>query len=161
MSETPPSDVQRDPQLARIYRAASADAPSAELDAAILAAAHRAVGAKPRSTGHSFIRSWRGALSAAAVIVLSASLVIVMREEAPDVVSPFGMEEQPAPDSKLKYDLASKNVEEASSARRAKKEANTPSGIGLKPSSESPSSGLAMPAPATSSIAGHVAKDAP
>jgi len=50
------------------------------VDAAILAAAHREAGARPRSLG-STLRQWRVPLGVAAVIVLSVSVVTLMREE--------------------------------------------------------------------------------
>jgi hypothetical protein len=69
----------RDPLLDRLYRAAGREEPPAELDAAIRAAARREVGAGPRSISR--LRAWRVPISLAAVLVLSASLVMLMREE--------------------------------------------------------------------------------
>lgn len=72
--------VARDALLDAAYRASPDDAPPPALDDAIRAAARRAVGSQPRPAGASFAR-WQWPLSVAAVLVLSASLVVVMREE--------------------------------------------------------------------------------
>ncbi len=69
----------RDPGLDRLYGAAPRDEPPARLDAAIQAAARREVGARPRPL--SALRRWRVPVSIAAVLVLSASLVMLMKEE--------------------------------------------------------------------------------
>jgi hypothetical protein len=73
---------ERDPGLARVYGAAARDEPPAHLDAAILAAARREVGARPRPLAA--LRAWRVPLSLAAVVVLSVSLVTLMHEEGGD-----------------------------------------------------------------------------
>lgn len=89
MSEIPRPDwTEHDAKLAALYRAAAPDQPPPALDAAIRAAARRAVASKPRIAGWSFSRSWRVPLSIAAVVVLSVSLVTVMREEAPNTALP-------------------------------------------------------------------------
>ena len=85
MSELPHDEVERDSGLTAIYRATAQDAPPAALDDAIRAAARREAGARPRPAGFTFAHSWRVPLSVAAVIVLSVSLVTLMREEAPDL----------------------------------------------------------------------------
>jgi hypothetical protein len=78
--------MERDARLAALYRAAPRDGPPPALDDAIRAAARRAVSSRPRLTSVGFgLRSWGIPLSIAAVVVLSASLVIVMREEAPEL----------------------------------------------------------------------------
>lgn len=81
-----PPQEDRDPRLTRLYRAASGEEPPARLDAAILAAARREVGSRPRAVG-SFLRAWRMPVAIAAVIVLSVSLVTLMMEEGGDPVS--------------------------------------------------------------------------
>jgi len=82
-----PAETARDPQLDAAYRASvgasGGDGPPAALDDAIRAAARRAVGARPGMPGRSFSR-WRLPLSVAAVLVLSVSLVTLMREEGHD-----------------------------------------------------------------------------
>ena len=70
---------ERDPRLDLLYRDGARAAPPPHLDAAILAAARREVGARPRAL--SALRRWRVPVSIAAVVVLSVSLVTVVREE--------------------------------------------------------------------------------
>jgi hypothetical protein len=70
---------ERDPRLDLLYRDAAREAPPAHLDAAILAAARREVGARPRAL--SALRRWRVPVSIAAVVVLSMSLVTLVKEE--------------------------------------------------------------------------------
>lgn len=76
-------DPGRDPVLDRLYAESAREEPPARLDAAIRAAARRAVGARPRSLG-SIVRAWRMPVSVAAILVLSASLVLLMKEEGAD-----------------------------------------------------------------------------
>ena len=73
-------DAERDPRLDRLYRVGAREEPPARLDAAILAAARREVGARPRAVS-ARLRAWRVPLSVAAVVVLSVSLVTLVREE--------------------------------------------------------------------------------
>jgi len=73
-------DAERDARLDRLYREAGGEMPPARLDAAILAAAHREVGARPRPLS-STLRRWRVAVSIAALVVLSVSLVTLVQEE--------------------------------------------------------------------------------
>lgn len=79
--------MERDAKLAAIYRAAPHDAPPPALDDAIRAAARRAVTAGPQPAGAP-LRRWRVPLSIAAVLVLSVSLVTLMREQAPELAEP-------------------------------------------------------------------------
>ena len=74
-------DSMADPRLARLYRETAREEPPAHLDAAILAAAHRDAGARPRPLGSAWLRSWRLPVSIAAVVVLSVSVVMLMVEE--------------------------------------------------------------------------------
>ena len=83
--------AERDPRLDRLYRAAAGEAPPARLDATILAAARREVGARPRALGAT-LRRWHVPVSVAAVVIVSVSLVILVREEQAG-----RMEEAPAP----------------------------------------------------------------
>jgi hypothetical protein len=80
VSESRDGDLAPDPVLARAYREAAREQPPARLDAAILAAAQREVGSRPRPAGAA-LRRWRLPLSLAAVIVLSVSLVTLVMEE--------------------------------------------------------------------------------
>jgi hypothetical protein len=98
MSETPRRDeTERDSRLAALYRAAARDEPQPALDAAIRAAARREVGARPRPAGSPFSRSWRVPLSIAAVVLLSVSLVTLIREEAPPEISQPPRADAPLP----------------------------------------------------------------
>lgn len=98
MSETPRrAETERDSRLAALYRAAARDEPSPELDAAIHAAARREVGARPRPVSPFFSRSWRVPLSLAAVVLLSVSLVALIREEAPSEISQPPRADAPPP----------------------------------------------------------------
>jgi hypothetical protein len=76
-------DADRDARLDRLYRGTGSEGPPARLDAAILAAAHREVGARPRPLS-STLRRWRVPVSIAAVVVLSVSLVTLVQEEEID-----------------------------------------------------------------------------
>lgn len=76
-------DPGRDPVLDRLYAESAREEPPARLDAAIRAAARRAVGARPRPL-ESIVRAWRVPVSVAAILVLSASLVLFMKEEGAD-----------------------------------------------------------------------------
>ena len=82
-----PGDAERDPRLDRLYRETAREEPPARVDAAILAAAHREVGARPRAVS-ARLRGWRVPVSIAAVVVLSVSLVTVMREEGGGQLEP-------------------------------------------------------------------------
>ena len=86
MSEKLVNDMERDARLAALYRTATQDEPPQVLDDAIRAAARRAVSSKPRSAVSSLRRSWGVPVSIAAVVVLSVSLVVVIRDEAPEMV---------------------------------------------------------------------------
>ena len=92
-------DLARDPHLARVLEAAGGEAPPAALDAAILAAARRDVGARPQVVGNGdsasgaqlpvvrFKRNWYVPVSIAAVLVMSASLVMVVHQEKQDEIA--------------------------------------------------------------------------
>jgi hypothetical protein len=78
-----------DPQLSGFYHAAPADSPPAQLDADILAAARRAVGARPQTARASLLRTWRVPLSIAAVLVMSVSMVtLTVRQKGVQVMEP-------------------------------------------------------------------------
>jgi len=80
-NDTP--DTPRDPLLDRVYAASAREEPPVALDDAIRAAARREVHARPRPLS-ARLRAWRTPVSIAAVLVLSASLVVLMREEGAD-----------------------------------------------------------------------------
>ena len=71
---------ERDAGLDRLYRHAGEEVPRAEIDDAIRAAARKAVGARPQALG-ARLRRWGVPVSIAAVVVVSVSLVTLMREE--------------------------------------------------------------------------------
>jgi hypothetical protein len=102
------NDRDRDRALDRAYGAAVREEPPAHLDAAILAAARREAGARPRPLT-SRLRSWRVPVSIAAVVVVSVSLVTMVREEGgdrliqPGAPSPRSAE-PPAPSSQPRPD---------------------------------------------------------
>ncbi len=88
----PTDDAQRDPELERAWRAHSSEAPSSELDRAILAAAHRAVDSRPTSAGATRPQRWWMPLAAAATIgaVVIGLLQVAPRDQdamAPTVVA--------------------------------------------------------------------------
>lgn len=80
-------DAERDPRLDRLYRETAREVPPAHLDAPILAAARREVGARPRSFA-SMLRRWQVPVSIAAVVIVSVSLVILVREEGGEPIVP-------------------------------------------------------------------------
>jgi hypothetical protein len=144
----PHDKIERDAELTAIYRAAARDAPPAALDAAILAAARRAVGARPRPAGFSFGGAWRTSLAIAAVIVLSMSLVTLMREEAPELAAPPPAE-MPAADAKRKA-AAGADEDTAATSPGFVLDPQRSKNIGLKPPSvtSSPAVGMREPAAA-------------
>ena len=153
MSETPHNDIERDAGLMALYRAAAQDVPPAALDDAIRAAARRAVGARPRPAGFSFSRAWRMPLSIAAVMVLSVSIVTLMREEVPELTAP------PRADAKLESRLGTDDNAVPADAGFVRDE-QKPKNIGLKPPQPASSSGLGMRAPEYLDQAARSKKDA-
>lgn len=86
-----PNESPSDEALAALYKEAlNHDAPSLELDNAILAAAHKAAGAKPQATNpkRSFTRRWQLPMSIAATVIISASLVLLTPHENPSLLPP-------------------------------------------------------------------------
>lgn len=78
-----------DKELSERYRAESRDQPPAHADAAILAAAKRAVGSQPQPAGAPrSVRRWYVPVSLAAVIMLSVAVTLRMEREQPDVAMP-------------------------------------------------------------------------
>jgi resuscitation-promoting factor RpfA len=145
MSELPHDDVERDSKLTAMYRAAAQDAPPAALDAAILAAAHREARARPWPAGFAFAHSWHVPLSIAAVVVLSVSLVTVMREEAPELTEP-PRARQPTADPERKP-AASADSGAATSFPGFVPDEQRSKNIGLKPPQPMPSPSLGMRQP--------------
>lgn len=103
VNNLPRDEVERDPHIVRLLQAAGDDQPPAALDAAIQAAARRAVATRPQAleqgAGGSESplpvartkRNWYVPVSLAAVLVLSVSLVTLVHEEKGDDLA------QPAP----------------------------------------------------------------
>lgn len=83
-----PADEHRDRKLERAWRAASREEPPTALDAAIAAAARRAVGAGPRHAHAS--RAWWPVAAAAAVALVAIGIVEMTPPEqvAPTVLAP-------------------------------------------------------------------------
>ena len=90
-------DPARDPVLDRVYAAGPREEPPSRVDDSILAAARREVRAGPRSIG-AVLRHWRVPVSIAAVIVLSVTVVLLMREEGADRPQVAPPAAAPAPD---------------------------------------------------------------
>jgi hypothetical protein len=80
LNEHDKGSPERDPRLDRLYAHVGREEPPAHLDAAIRAAARQAVGARPQALGAQ-LRRWGVPISIAAVVVVSVSLVTLMREE--------------------------------------------------------------------------------
>jgi hypothetical protein len=101
MNETPSSRSEADQELAAVYRSAPRDEPQPSIDEAIRAAARREVRSRPRPSGAPF-GGWRVPMSIAAVVVLSVSLVTLMREEAPELEQPHAdIPASPAPPARI------------------------------------------------------------
>lgn len=81
MSETRKDDAPGNGEISAAYRARSAEMPPAELDARILAAAHRAVGSRPGEPRHRWFRWIDAPFATAAVVLVSATLIVLLREE--------------------------------------------------------------------------------
>ena len=158
MSDRPDNELERDAALAAIYKAAAPDAPPAALDAAILAAARRAAGARPRSAGFSFVQKLRVPLSIAAVLVLSVSLVTLMREEAPELAAP------PRADAPVSAAKLQSPVSVGGSAvvpdRGFTGETQPSKNLGLKPPQAALPSGLGMQQPGFAEGVPHARQDA-
>jgi hypothetical protein len=81
------SEVDKD--LSERYRAAARDEPPAHVDAAILAAAKRAVGSQPQPAGAPRrLRRWYVPVSLAAVIMLSVIVTLRIERERPEIAMP-------------------------------------------------------------------------
>ena len=92
----PAGAEERDPRIDRLYREAERSEPPAHVDAAILAAARREVGSRPRALS-SAVRRWRVPVSIAALVVLSVSLVTLVQHEGGGDLVPVDSGPPPAP----------------------------------------------------------------
>jgi len=146
-----PESAERDPRLDRIYRETPREAPPAHLDAAILAAARREVGAGPRLL-RARLRRWRVPVSIAAVIVLSASLVTLVREEdgeppmhtppaTPPAAQPADPRLQPAPVESAPQRSPASTAPPSRPARRDEVAASAPVELGKMADSARPDAG--------------------
>lgn len=70
----------QDKELTRLYREAAREQPSAELDARMLAAARAAARPPAAPAANSWISSWRIPVALAAVVLLSFTLTLLVRE---------------------------------------------------------------------------------
>jgi hypothetical protein len=73
-------DDPRDPSIDDAYRATAREEPPRELDERILAAAHRAVDARPSPVRRPFAQRWRVPVAIAATVVLSATVTLMVYE---------------------------------------------------------------------------------
>jgi|GEM_PF-614056 hypothetical protein len=141
MSRQQSNDFERDAELTALYRAAPAEEPPAALDDAIRAAARREVRAGPASADATR-RRWYVPVSIAAVVVLSFTVVTLMKEEAPEFA------QAPAPPAASgrteQYRAPDDNDAAALKPKRAPLEQSSKN-IGLKPSGSEPSTGLIPP----------------
>jgi hypothetical protein len=74
------TDDPRDPDIDSAYRETARDEPPRALDERVLAAAHRAVAARPASIRRSFAQRWRVPVALAATVVLSATVTLMVYE---------------------------------------------------------------------------------
>jgi hypothetical protein len=114
-----------DPRVSAGYRQLGAENPPQAIDAAILAASRRAVGAGPRRAGRP-LRRWALPVSIAAVVVLTMSLVVRIQLERPELgtatpvpVTPRVLEEKTMQraDKKETETLEKRAVESAAQAK--------------------------------------------
>jgi hypothetical protein len=151
VSATERTSEERDAKLATLYRETALDAPPPALDDAIRAAARRAVAAGPRAIGTPFLRRWQVPLSLAAVLVLSVSLISIMREESPELTE-APRADAPVPEPKREATFFPPAAEQDRASAQTGVRAREPGGLGLKPSAPG-SSSLGMRNPADSGSA--------
>ena len=132
----------RDPRLEHLYREAAREAPPAHLDAAILAAARREVGARPRALSAA-LRRWHVPVSIAAVIVVSVSLVILVKEEGGDRLGDARIPPVSAPADKPTAELTQAPP---AAAATAEKQVEAPAPVELRGSREDALRSVSKPA---------------
>jgi len=86
-------DEPRDPDIDAAYRSTAREEPPRALDERILAAAHRAVDARPVPVRTSFAQRWRVPVAVAATVVLSVTVTLMVYESEqtpplPEALSP-------------------------------------------------------------------------
>jgi len=160
--------AEHDPRLDRLYREAARDAPPAHLDAAILAAARREAGVRPRPVS-STLRRWHVPVSIAAVVMVSVSLVVLVREEGGDQLvqappstvaipskQPAAPAAQPAPDTEARDAAQPRLAAPAPQRQESRDDARFSAALGKREDSARTESG----SPASSGVAA-VATPAP
>jgi hypothetical protein len=108
-----------------------------DLDAVILAAAHRGAGARPQPLGSAWLRSWRLPVSIAAVVALSVSLVALMFNEGGDQLTapPPRTAASPAT-SEVGRDAAALPATRAETTSSATKPAPRTGAVGTRPGAQ-------------------------
>lgn len=146
MSESFRDDgTERDAGLTALYRAAAREEPPAALDDTIRAAARRAVSSRPQRVSSPFVRSWRVPLSIAAVMLLTVSLVTVMREEAPEIMLPPGGERTLGETNHMRAGPAADAGESVTAVPKSLvPRAQRSDSVGLKPPAQTGSSGIGL-----------------
>jgi hypothetical protein len=109
MAVNPGPDMEQDVQLAALYRSGADAQPPAHLDDAIRAAARREVAAGPRRAA---IRRWTVPVSLAAVLVLSVSVVTMMREQGADRTESMIQPPAQAPATRMHSEIVQKESAE-------------------------------------------------
>lgn len=140
-----------DPRLSGLYRAVPAENPPEHLDAAVQAAARRAVGARPQVAGASLLRAWRVPLSIAAVLVMSVSMVtLTVRHKGDQLAQPPLTAAAPGPHSEPARAPVPPAVTDAAAVARQAAPVAKPAvtGIGRKSASADMAEGARPPAPA-------------
>src|SRR5687768_11030936 len=123
--------AERDDDVARGYRAAAREEPPAALDAAILAASRRAVGARPGG-----VRRWAGPLSIAAVLVLGIGVTLRMQQERPGIESAVPASEYQMPEASPSVAEAPAQVAKPEPAPQRRQEPEAPRAKVTKPAAE-------------------------
>lgn len=127
-------DDLHDPDIRALYRKLPTETPSEATDAAIKAAARRAVGAGPQKSGWTAAR--KSALATAAMLVLTVGLVVQMQRQSPEQLREAvstAIESQKSPgEPTSQADVAAK-AEAAAPARPPKAEIASAAGNAAKP----------------------------
>ncbi len=138
-------------ELERVYRAGGSEAPSAALDAAILAEAQRAVARS--ATPQPFHLRWAAPLSTAAVVVLAVGVTLFMTQEG-------ALNHRTELDAPNEYMLAPATPPEADAATRKLRDATEPAKA-KRAVPELVAPAAQAPAPVAESAEGMPAKQAP
>lgn len=132
-----------DKDLSERYRAAVREEPPAHVDAAILAAAKRAVGSRPHSAGAPrSLRRWYVPVSLAAVIMLSVIVTLRIERERPEIGVPDSV-----PVVREKEQKLAQQAPEARAAAPVSPSAAVASSPAPKPASVQPAAPVFVPDP--------------